>query len=43
MNHPLAGKTVTFDITIEEVRDAAPEEISHGHSHGWDPENHHHH
>ena len=33
MNHPLAGKTVTFDITIEEVRDAAPEEISHGHAH----------
>jgi len=36
-NHPLAGQTVTFDIKIEDMRDATPEEISHGHSHGWVP------
>lgn len=33
-NHPLAGKTVTFDITIGEIRDATTEELSHGHAHG---------
>lgn len=33
-NHPLAGKTLTFDISIEEVRDAEAEELSHGHVHG---------
>jgi len=36
-NHPLAGQTVTFEIRIEDMRDATPEEISHGHSHGWVP------
>ena len=39
-NHPLAGKTVTFDIKIEDMRDATPEEISHRHSHGWVPVDH---
>ena len=33
-NHPLAGKTLTFDISIEEVREAEAEELSHGHVHG---------
>ncbi|MBQ0798628.1 MAG: peptidylprolyl isomerase [Porticoccaceae bacterium] len=33
-NHPLAGKTLTFDVEIVEVRDASAEELSHGHSHG---------
>ena len=42
-NHPLAGVSVTFNINIEDVRDATSEEISHRHSHGWDPTNHHHH
>lgn len=33
-NHPLAGKQLTFDIEILEVRDATAEELSHGHAHG---------
>lgn len=34
LNHPLAGQTLDFDIEITDVRDAAPEEIAHGHVHG---------
>lgn len=33
-NHPLAGMTLHFDVTIAEIRDASEEEISHGHAHG---------
>lgn len=33
-NHPLAGQTLHFDVTVQEIRDAHPEEISHGHVHG---------
>jgi FKBP-type peptidyl-prolyl cis-trans isomerase SlyD len=33
-NHPLAGKTVVFDISIVDVRAATAEELSHGHAHG---------
>ena len=33
-NHPLAGLTLTFDLSIETVRDAEDEELSHGHVHG---------
>lgn len=39
-NHPLAGQTLAFDIEITEVRDASPEELTHGHAHG--PGGHHH-
>jgi len=38
-NHPLAGETLNFDVTIVEVRDATAEEIEHGHVHG--PGGHH--
>ena len=32
-NHPLAGKNLNFDVTIEAVRDATEEELEHGHVH----------
>ena len=38
--HPLAGVTLCFDVTIREVRDATDEEKAHGHVHG--PGGHHH-
>jgi FKBP-type peptidyl-prolyl cis-trans isomerase SlyD len=40
-NHPLAGKSLHFDVRIEEVRAATEEELSHGHVHG--PHGHHDH
>jgi FKBP-type peptidyl-prolyl cis-trans isomerases 2 len=33
-NHPLAGEELHFSVTIRDVRDATPEELSHGHAHG---------
>lgn len=33
-NHPLAGQTLNFDVTVKDVRDASAEEMSHGHVHG---------
>lgn len=33
-NHPLAGKPLTFDVTITDIRDASDEEVAHGHVHG---------
>lgn len=32
-NHPLAGKNLTFDVTIVELRSATEEELAHGHVH----------
>jgi FKBP-type peptidyl-prolyl cis-trans isomerase SlyD len=33
-NHPLAGVPLNFDVAIVDVRDATPDELSHGHAHG---------
>ena len=32
-NHPLAGRVLHFDLRIEDVREANPEELAHGHVH----------
>jgi FKBP-type peptidyl-prolyl cis-trans isomerase SlyD len=29
-NHPLAGQTISFEVTVQEIRDATPEEIANG-------------
>ncbi|HYW91107.1 MAG TPA: peptidylprolyl isomerase [Gammaproteobacteria bacterium] len=39
-NHPLAGQTLNFDVTVREVRAATQEELEHGHAH--DPGDHQH-
>lgn len=36
LNHPMAGKTLSFDIEILNVRPATQEELAHGHAHGID-------
>ncbi len=33
-NHPLAGQTLHFDVTIRDVRQATEDELNHGHAHG---------
>ena len=33
-NHPLAGETLNFEVTVTEVRAATAEELAHGHVHG---------
>lgn len=32
-NHPFAGKTITFDLNVADVREATEEELEHGHVH----------
>ena len=39
-NHQMAGKTLHFEVEVNSVRDASPEELAHGHVHG--PGGHHH-
>jgi len=39
-NHPMAGETLHFDVDVIAVRDATEEEISHGHPHGPDGQQH---
>lgn len=34
MNHPFAGMNLNFDVTVLSVREAAEDELSHGHIHG---------
>lgn len=33
-NPPLAGKTLTYDVHVVDVRKATEEELDHGHAHG---------
>ena len=33
-NHPLADKTLNFDVKVVSVREASTEELEHGHVHG---------
>ncbi|MBX3706690.1 MAG: peptidylprolyl isomerase [Pseudomonadales bacterium] len=40
LNHPLAGRTLTFAIEVIGVREASAEELEHRHVHG--PGGHHH-
>ncbi len=40
MNHPMAGKTLSFQVEVIDVRDASEEELAHGHAHA--PGGHHH-
>ena len=40
LNHPLAGKTLKFDVEITGVRDATADELAHRHAHGIDGHGH---
>lgn len=41
LNHPMAGKTLHFDLEIIEVREPSAEELDHGHVHGAGGVEHH--
>jgi FKBP-type peptidyl-prolyl cis-trans isomerase SlyD len=34
LNHPMAGKSLQFEVEIIDVREALPVELEHGHVHG---------
>ena len=36
LNHPMAGKTLSFDVEVLATRPATEEELEHGHAHGID-------
>lgn len=36
LNHPMAGKTLNFDVEVLATRPATEEELDHGHAHGID-------
>lgn len=40
-NHPLAGKSLTFEVEIVDVRVATGDELAHGHAHGAGGHHHH--
>ena len=41
-NHPYADKHLVFSITVEKIRPATASELAHGHSHGFDGQEHDH-
>lgn len=34
LNHPMAGRTLTFNVEVTDIRDADQEELAHRHAHG---------
>jgi len=40
LNHPLAGRSLQFDVEVMAIRDATAEELAHGHVHAADGKHH---